>query len=72
MTLRYENTRQFRGSRESHQFIANGDNILISRISGVDFPVSNLIEDSPASKNIEEVTSQKFYACRCESDGTLE
>ena len=48
--------------------IPNGDNISMSRISGVDFPVSNLIEDSPASINIEEVIPRKFYACRYEND----
>ena len=35
----------------------------MSQISGIDFPVSNLIEDSPASVNIEEVIPQKFYVC---------
>ena len=30
--------------------------------SGVDFPVSNLIEDSPASINTEEIIPQKFNA----------
>ena len=34
----------------------------------MDSPVSDLIEDSPASINIEEVMSQKFYACRYEND----
>ena len=40
----------------------------MSWISGVDFPVSDLIEDSPASINIEEAISQKFFACRYEND----
>ena len=68
LTSRYENARQFSGSRKNHQFIPNGDNILMSRISGVDFPVSNLIEDSLASITMEEVIPQKFYACRYEND----
>ena len=55
-------------SRKKHHFILNGDNTLISRISVVDFPVSNLIEDSPASINIEEAIPQKFYGCRYEND----
>ena len=40
----------------------------MSRISGVDFPVSNLIEDSSLSINIEEVIPQKFYACCYKND----
>ena len=40
----------------------------MSQISGVDFPVSNLIDDSPASTNIEEVIPQTFYACSYEKD----
>ena len=68
LTCRYENARRFRGSRKNHQFIPNGDNILMSRISGVNFPVSNLFEDSLASVNIEEVIPQKFYACCYEND----
>ena len=68
LTFRYENARQFRGSRKKHQPIPNDDNILMSQISVVEFPVSNLIEDSPASINIEEVIPQKFYACRYEND----
>ena len=40
----------------------------MSRISGVDFPVQNLIEDSTASINIEEVIPQKFYACHYENN----
>ena len=71
LTSRYENARQFRGSRKNHQFIPNGDNILMSRISGVDFPLSNLIEDSPVSINIEGVIPQTFYACRYENDWYL-
>ena len=35
------------------QFIPNDDNILMCQISAVDFPVSNLIEDSPTLINIE-------------------
>ena len=66
LTSRYEHVTQFRGSRINHQFIPNSDNILMSRISGVDFAASNLIEDSPASINIEEVLPQKFYACHYE------
>ena len=68
LAARYENARQFSGSRTNYQFIPNGDNILMSRISGVDFPVSNLTEDSSASINIEKVISQKFYACRYKND----
>ena len=68
LTSRYENARQFRGSRKNHQFIPNGDNVLMSQISGIDFPASNLIEDSPASINIEEVIPQKFYPCCYEND----
>ena len=34
LTSRYENARQFRGSRKNYQFIPNGGNILMSRISG--------------------------------------
>ena len=68
LTSSFENGRQFRRSRKNHQFIPSGDNILMSRISGVDFPVSNLIEDSPASINIEESLPQKFYACCYEND----
>ena len=68
MTSRYENPRQFRGRRRNHEFIPVGDSVLTSWISGVDFPVSDLIEDSPASINIEEVISQKFYGCRYEND----
>ena len=59
LTSRYENVRQIRGSGKNHQVIPNGDNTLMYRISGVDFPVSNLIEDSPVSINIEEVIPQK-------------
>ena len=44
------------------------DNILMSQISGVDFPVSNLNKVSPASINIEEVIPQKFYACHYKND----
>ena len=40
----------------------------MSRISGVDFSVSSLIEDSQASINIEEVIAQNFYACCYEND----
>ena len=40
----------------------------MSQISGVDFPVSNLNKDSPASINIEEVIPQKFYACHYKND----
>ena len=40
----------------------------MSRISVVDFPVSNLIEDSPTSINIEEAIPQKFYGCPYEND----
>ena len=40
----------------------------MSRISGVDFPLSNLIEDSPVSINIEGVIPKTFYACRYEND----
>ena len=54
LTSSYENGKKFTGSRKNHQFIPNGENILMSQISGVDFPVSNLIKDSPASINIEE------------------
>ena len=68
LTSRYENARQFRGSRKKYQFIPNGDNILMLWISGVNFSVSNLIEDSPASTNIEDVKPQKFYACRYKND----
>ena len=68
LAFRYENARQVRGSRKNHQFIPNGDNILMSRILGVNFSVSNLIEDSPASINIEEVIPRKFYACCYEND----
>ena len=45
-----------------------GDNILMSRISEVDFPVSNMIEGSPPSINIEELIPQKFYVCCYEND----
>ena len=38
-----------------------------SLISGGDFPVSNLIKDSPTSINTE-VIPQKFCACRYEND----
>ena len=38
LNSRYENAKQFKGSRKNHQFIPNGDNILMSRISGVDLP----------------------------------
>ena len=37
LTSRYQNARQFRGSRKKHQFIPNDDNILMSRLSGVVF-----------------------------------
>ena len=40
----------------------------MSRISGVDFLLSNLTENSPASINIEEVIPQKFHACCYEND----
>ena len=43
----------------------------MSQILGVDFPESNLIEDSPASIHIEEVIPQKFYAIM-KTIGTLE
>ena len=52
LTFRYENARQFKGSRKNHQCIPNSDNILMCQISGIDFPVSNLIDDSSASINI--------------------
>ena len=63
---RCENARQFRGSRKK-QFISSGGNILMSSVSGVDFRISNLIEDLPGSVNIE-VIPQKFYACHYEND----
>ena len=44
----------------------------MSQISGVDFSVSNLIEDSPASINIDDVVPQKCYACGYKTTGTLE
>ena len=68
LASRYEHARQFRGSRKNHQFIPNGDNILMFQISDVDVTVSNFIEGSPTSINIEEVIPQKFYACRYEND----
>ena len=40
-----------------------GENISMSQISGVDFKVSNLIEYSAVSINLEEIIPQKFYAC---------
>ena len=43
----------------------------MSRISGVDFPVSNLIEYSPVSINIEEIIPQKFYAYACNYENNL-
>ena len=49
-----------------------GDNILISRASGVDVAVTYLIEDSPATLSIVELTSQKFFACYFEKDGYFE
>ena len=64
---RCENARQFRGSRKKHQFISSGGNILMSWVSGVDFQISNLIEDPPGSVNIE-VIPQKFYACHYENN----
>ena len=60
LTSRYENARQFRGSGKNYQFIPIGNNILMSWISGVDFPVSNLITT--------KVIPQKFYACHYESN----
>ena len=66
MTYRYENARKFRGSRKNHQFIPNGGNILMSRVS--DFPVSHLIEDSSALINTEYVIPLKFYVCHYEND----
>ena len=57
-----------KGSRKNHQCIPNSDNILMCQISGLDFPVSNLIDDSSASINIEEVIPQKFYACHFENN----
>ena len=71
LTSRYENARQFRGSRKIHQFIPNGDNILMSRISGEYFPVSNLTEHSPASTNIEE-HHKCFMLAVTKTIGTLE
>ena len=68
LTSRYENVRQFRGSRKNHQFIPSSDNILMSWILGVDFLVSNLTEDSPVSIDLEEVIPQKFYACSYKND----
>ena len=68
LTYRYENARQLRAGRKNHQFISNGGNILLTQISGVDFPVSNLTEDSPASIIIEEVIPQEFYVCHYEKD----
>ena len=68
LTYRYENARQLRAGRKNHQFISDGGNILITQISGVDFPVSNLTEDSPASIIIEEVIPQEFYVCHYEKD----
>ena len=49
-----------------------GDNILISRNSGVDVAVTYLIEDSPATLSIVEVTQQKFCACYFEKDRYFE
>ena len=36
-TSRYENARPFRGGRKNHQFISNDGNVLMSRISEVEF-----------------------------------
>ena len=44
-------------AEKNYQFIHNDDNILMCQISAVDFPVSNLIEDSPTLINIEYVKS---------------
>ena len=41
------------------------------RISGIAFPVSNLIEDSPASINVEKVIPQKFMPQVTKMIGTL-
>ena len=43
----------------------------MSRISRVDFPVSNMIEYSPVSINIEEIIPQKFYAYACRYENNL-
>ena len=40
----------------------------MSWILGVDFPVSNLTEDSPVSIDLEEVIPQTFYACSYKND----
>ena len=46
LIFRYGNARKFREGRKNYLFIPNGDNISMSRISEIDFPVSNLIENS--------------------------
>ena len=68
LSFRYKKAKQSRGSTTNHQFIPNGGNIFMSWISGVDFPVSNLIEDSPTTINIEEVIPEKSFACCYEND----
>ena len=45
-----------------------GDNILIPRASGVDVVVTYLIEDSPATLSIVEVTQQKFCVSYFDKD----
>ena len=55
-------------AKKAHHIFPNGDNILMSGISEVDFPVSNMIEGSPPSINIEELIPQKFYVSCYEND----
>ena len=37
-------------------------------VACIDFPVTNLTEDSPATLSIKKVTPQKLYACYYEKD----
>ena len=60
--MKYAKT--FIGIRKNYHFIPNGDTILMSSR----FAETNLIEGSPATISIEEVTPQTFYACRYEKD----
>ena len=61
LASRLEKTKTFKRTRKNHQFVPNGNNILMSSTSEVDFAVTNLTEHSPATLyKYQKVTHKSF------------
>ena len=64
LASRLEKAKTFKRTRKNHQFVPNGNNILMYSNSEVDFAVTNLTEHSPATLyKYQKGNAQKFYAC---------